>query len=471
MRLHNLSNYLVEDEDPDTSLAGASLIAGIGFVAGLRCMIWVDDSGIAAGAATEMTMPTAVSILEMAKKQKLPLLHLVESAGADLTRFKVESWSGFGGVFKHLANLSAAGIPVISVLHGASTAGGAYMPGMSDYVIGVKKNGLAALAGAALVKAATGEHANDRELGGSEMHASASGLVEYLAEDDAQAIAWLRDLMLRLNWSAHSDQPHRLAYDAPKYDTDELAGVVPADYRVPYEVREVLARLVDGSAFEDFKPAFGVSTVCVQSQIMGFPCGLIGNNGPIDPQGAAKATQFYQLCDQAQMPIIFLHNTTGYMVGTQVEQQGMIKLGAKMIQAVSNIRVPKITLFIGASYGAGSYGMCGTAYEPDFMFSWPSATSNVMGGEQAGKTMSQVAIAGARRKGLEPDLEAIQAREAKIISHFKRQESAFYTSGRNLDHGVIDPRDSRKVLGFVLETCLQARLRKLQPNSFGVARI
>jgi len=275
----------------------------------------------------------------------------------------------------------------------------------------------------------------------------------------------------RLDWNARLNPPRRRDYIAPVYDPDEIAGVVPIDYTVPYDVREVLARVVDGSDFQEFKPAYGPATVCVQAAIMGYVCGIIGNNGPFDPSGATKATQFFQLCDQSDMPIIFLNNITGYMVGTDYEHAGMIKHGSKMIATVTNVRVPRIALYIGASFGAGNYGMCGYAYEPDFLFSWPNASTGVMGGAQAAKTMSQVAAVAAERRGTEVDGEALAEQEATIKAIFGRQESAFYTSGRNLDHGVIDPRDTRKVLGFTLETCLEARNRVLKPNSFGVARM
>ena len=471
LRLHTLANYLVDDPNPETSVPGASLLCGIGFVRGVRCMIWADDSGIRAGSVTRNTLPTVLSLEDIALRQKLPLIHLVESAGADLMSFLVESWAGFGAAFRNLALLSSAGIPTTVVLHGPSTAGGAYMPGMSDYVIGVKENGLAALGGAALVRAATGEIADERELGGSEMHATVSGLVEYLADDDAQGLAMARDVMGRLDWNKTTDLPKRREYAPPLCDADELAGVVPVDYRTPYDVREVLARIVDGSDFEEFKPRYGVSTFCAQTSIMGYACAIIGNNGPIDPDGATKAAQFIQLCDSSGTPLIFLQNTTGYMVGTEYEQAGMIKHGSKMIQAVSTVRVPKITMYIGASYGAGNYGMCGYAYKPDFLFSWPNSSSNVMGGEQAAKTMRQVIESAAERRGTEVDPAQLQGQEDAIIAHFSKQESAFYTSGRVLDHGVIDPRDTRRVLGFTLETCLEARARTCNPNTFGVARM
>lgn len=471
LRLHTLTNYLLEDENPESSIPGGSVILGIGFISGVRSMIWVDDSGIRAGAATRGGWLAALNAQEMAIRLKLPFVHLVESAGANLMEYQVELWADAGKLFRNLARLSAAGIPTLVVLHGPSTAGGAYMPGMSDYVVGVKNNGLAALGGAALVKAATGEVADERLLGGTEMHASVTGTVEYLAEDDAEGAAIARDVLGRLDWNARLNPPHRRDYQPPVYDPDEIAGVVPVDYTVPYDVREVIARFVDGSDFQEFKPDYGPATICVQASVMGFACGIIGNNGPFDPAGATKATHFFQLCDQADLPIIFLNNITGYMVGTEYEHAGMIKHGSKMIQAVTNVRVPRIALYIGASYGAGNYGMCGYAYEPDFLFSWPNASTGVMGGQQAARTMSQVAQVAAERRGKAVDAEAIAAQESQIEAIFSRQESAFYTSGRNLDHGVIDPRDTRRVLGFALETVLEARNRSLKPNSFGVARV
>ena len=471
VQLHALAGYLVDSSDPEKSVPGSSLIVGIGFVSGVRCMVWVDDSGIKAGAMGKMSLPAVLSIQALARRHRLPLIHLVESAGANLMEYKVEGWAQGGALFRNLALLSAEGIPTITVLHGPSTAGGAYMPGLSDYVIGVKKNGMAALAGAALVHAATGEKADERELGGSEMHASTSGLVEYLAEDDAHGIAIARDVVRRLDWNKRLARHGAHAFEEPKYDPDELAGVVPVDYRTPYDVREVVARFADGSDFEDFKPRYGLSTVCLQGAINGIACGIIGNNGPIDPAGATKASQFIQLCDQADMPIVFLNNTTGYMVGTEYERAGMIKHGAKMIQAVSNARVPRITLYIGASFGAGNYGMSGIAFEPDFLFAWPNATTGVMGGEQAAGTMTMVARVAAQRKGEAVDEEALAGQHKMIAAHFDRQSDAFFTSGRCLDHGVIDPRDTRKVLGFCLETCLESRNRTLRPNAFGVARM
>jgi geranyl-CoA carboxylase beta subunit len=472
LEIANMAGYLVDDPNPETSVPGATQICGIGYVGGARCMVQVDDSGINAGAMTRTSTRKGLRCMDIAMQQKLPFVHLVESAGANLLEYEVEMWMAGGGIFARLARLSAAGLPVVTVLHGASAAGGAYMPGMSDYVVGIRNNGKAYLAGPALLKAATGEIADDAELGGAEMHATVTGLVEYLAEDDAQGLQICRDVIRRLDWNRHC--PAALAprsWDEPLYPPDELLGVVPVDYRQPYDAREVVARLVDGSSFLEFKPAFGVTLVCLQTAIQGHAVGILCNNGPIDPDGAAKAAQFIQLCDQADTPLLFLQNITGYMVGTQYEQAGMIKHGSKMIQAVTNARVPRLTLMIGASFGAGNYGMCGQGYDPDFVFSWPNIQIGVMGGAQAAKTMSEVFRAGAARKGREVDEAMLAEQEARVIAHYDRQSDAFYTSGRMLDDGLIDPRDSRRVLAMALAICREGRQRRTRPNAFGVGRM
>ncbi|MFT5007295.1 MAG: geranyl-CoA carboxylase beta subunit [Paracoccaceae bacterium] len=470
LELFNMASYLVDDPDPDTSVPGGSMLIGIGFVSGARCLVFVDDSGINAGSMTAKSVEKALGALAIAQKQKLPFVHLVESAGANLMAYTVELWAHGGGMFAGLARLSAAGIPTITVLHGASTAGGAYQPGMSDYVIGVRDNGMAMLGGAALVRAATGEIATDQALGGVEMHAETTGLVEYLAQDDAHGIEIARDVIDRLHWGKNVEQS-TTDYEMPVFNAAELAGVIPVDYHKPYDMHELAARIVDGSDLSDFKPDFGAGTLCLQAQIMGQSCGIIGNNGPIDPDGAAKVTHFLQLCEQAGHPVIFLNNTTGYMVGLAYERAGMIKHGSKMIQAVTNLTVAKISLYIGASFGAGNYGMCGYAFDPDFLFTWPNAVTGVMGGEQAAGTMEQVMRVGAARKGVNVDEDKLAAQSAAISAHFDQQSDAFYTSGRVLDHGMIDPRDTRAVLGFCLQTSAESRARKLRPNSFGVARI
>lgn len=464
----NITGYMVDTDREENSLPGSTLIAGIGYIAGRRCMVTVDDSAIKAGALTVGSAQRFIRAEDIALEQKLPFIHLVESAGGDLKAYTVEGFVEGGTIFANLARLSAAGIPTLAVLHGSSTAGGAYMPGLSDYVIGVKGGGKAFLAGPPLLKAATGEVADDQSLGGAEMHADVSGLVDILAEDDAEAILMAREFVSRL---PATPELKTSPYTAPKHSSEELAGVVPTDYRRPYDVREIMARITDGSDFTDFKERIGQATVCAFAAIHGHRVGILGNNGPIDNPGAHKAAQFLQLCDSSETPVIFLQNTTGYMVGVEHERLGMIKNGSKMIQAVANIRVPKITIHVGASFGAGNYGMCGRGFKPDFCFTWPNARTGVMGGEQAGRVMRIVAEDAASAKGEAPNEEMLAFQEAALKHHFDGQADAFITSGRNCDDGLIDPRDTRKVLGFLLATCLEARTRQLQPNAFGVARV
>jgi len=467
----NLAGYLVDSPDPDKSIAGSTVITGIGFIAGVRCMVVVDDSGIQAGTLTSASGYRIRRCEEIALQQKLPFVHLVESGGGDLLNYTVEGFSQGGALFGNLARLSKAGIPVIAILHGSSTAGGAYMPGLSDYVIAVRDNGRAFLAGPPLLKAATGEIATEEELGGADMHACVSGLAEYLAENDGHAVQMCRELMHRLQWNKDCAAPNRRAHREPQYDSDELAGVIPCDYRSPYDMRELVARVVDGSDFLEFKSRYGAATVCLQADIFGLPCGMLGNNGPIDPDGATKAAQFLQLCEQSNLPVIFLQNTTGYIVGTKSERAGMIKHGSKMIQAVRNLDVPRITLMTGASFGAGNYGMCGRHFEPDFLYTFPNARTGVMGGEQAAKTMSEVARGKAAAAGETVDEDTLAKQEAYLANIFDSQSSAFYTSGHMLDDGMIDPRDARKLLGFLLETVWETRHRTVRQNSFGIARM
>ena len=471
LEIGNLAGYRLDTKDEAKSIPGGTVISGIGFISGVRCCVVVDDSGILAGSLTLAGGYRIARAQQISLEQRLPFVHLVESAGGDLMNYTVENFAEGGDLFGALAKLSKEGIPVISILHGSSTAGGAYMPGLSDYVIAVKGTGRAFLAGPPLLKAATGEIATEEELGGSEMHATTSGLAEYLAENDGHGIQICREVVARLQWNDSCQLPEAREFAEPIYDPDELAGVIPVDYRTPYDMRELVARVVDGSDFLDFKPRFGVSTVCIQAEIYGQAVGIIGNNGPIDPQGANKATQFLQLLDQADIPALFFQNTTGYIVGTKSEQAGMIKHGSKMIQAVRNIDVPRITFMTGASFGAGNYGMCGRGYDPDFLYTFPNAKMGVMGGEQAAKTMSMVARGKAAAMGVEPDEEALAAQEKGLAHIFDSQSDAFYTSGHLLDDGMIDPRNMRKTLGLLLETVREARHRTVRPNSFGIARL
>ncbi|GJL95114.1 MAG: acetyl-CoA carboxylase carboxyltransferase subunit [Hyphococcus sp.] len=467
----NIAGYLQDTQEEEKSIPGSTIMSGIGFINGVRCAIVTDDSGIKAGAMTVAGGYRLKRAQEIALAQKLPFVHLVESAGGDLMNYTVGGFLEGGSLFANLARLSKKGLPVVAVLHGSSTAGGAYMPGLSDYVIAVKGQGKAFLAGPPLLKAATGEIATEDELGGAEMHASISGLAEYLAENDGEAVLTAREIISRLDWNRRCEAQPQKQFREPIYDPDEILGIVSTDYKKPYDVREVVARIVDGSDFTDFKPRYGVSTVCLQAEIYGQACGIIGNNGPIDPDGATKAAQFIQLCDQADIPLIFLQNTTGYLVGKQYEQSGMIKHGSKMIQAVTNTDVPRITMMIGASFGAGNYGMCGRGYDPDFCVTWPNAATGVMGGAQAAQVMSIIAEARAEKSGVELNREQIAMQEKMLTHMFDRQSGGFYTSGHCLDDGMIDPRDTRKTLGFLLATVWEARHRETKENSFGIARM
>jgi geranyl-CoA carboxylase beta subunit len=327
------------------------------------------------------------------------------------------------------------------------------------------------LAGPPLLRAATGEIATDEELGGADMHATVSGLGEYLAEDDADGIRIAREIMAKLPWNAQLPPVRHKACKEPRHSPEELAGAVPIDYRQPYDVREIVARVVDDSDFLDFKSGYGVHTVCGHAEIEGHAVGLIGNNGPIDADGAAKAAQFIQLCCQANVPIVYLQNTTGYMVGREAEQKGIIKHGSKMIQAVANATVPQLTIHVGASFGAGNYGMCGRAYDPRFIFAWPSNHVAVMGGEQAAKVMAIVTEEKLKREGKPVDMAKLDAMEDAIIKRMEGESTALYATARLWDDGLIDPRDTRKVLGFCLSICREAELRPLKRSTFGVARM
>ena len=464
--LCSLAGYLQDTKEAAQSVPGGGIVAGIGFVSGTRCMIAASDSGIEAGAIQAMGLDKILRVQEIALANKLPFLHLVESAGANLMRYRVEGFVHGGALFRNLARLSAAGIPVITVQHGSGTAGGAYMPGLSDIVIMVRGRSRAFLAGPPLLKAATGEIATEEELGGAEMHTAVSGLGEYLAEDDRHALGIARDVVARLSWRESHWMP-----DQVRHDKEEMLTLVPSNLREPVDMREVIVRLADGGDMLEFKPLYGAGTVCAQGVIAGHAVGFITNNGPIDVAGANKATHFIQWLCQLGHPIVYLQNTTGYIVGKQSEQDGMIKHGSKMIQAVTSATVPQITIQCGASFGAGNYGMCGRAYAPRFLFSWPSAKTAVMGGEQAAQTMQIVTEAALARKGIEPDPAESKKQFDRIVSMFEAQADAFYTSGLMLDDGVIDPRDTRDVLAFCLDTIAEAAAKELRPVQFGVARM
>jgi geranyl-CoA carboxylase beta subunit len=500
--LCSLAGYLQDSKDPEKSVPGGGMLAGMGFVSGVRCMVVASDSGIDAGAIQARGLEKILRVQEIALQNQLPFIHLVESAGANLTKYQVEGFVLGGSLFRNLARLSAAGIPVITVQHGSGTAGGAYMPGLSDIVIMVRGRSRAFLAGPPLLMAATGEVATEEELGGAEMHTSVSGLGEYLAEDDREALGLARRVVASIAREEKSVRPERPSVRPepveglthaqarastgsartvmrptrndlaePLLPTEDLLALMPAHHREPVDMREVIARIVDGSELLEFKALYGAATLCVQARIGGHAVGIISNNGPIDVAGASKATHFIQWMCQLGHPIVYLQNTTGYMVGKDSEQGGMIKHGSKMIQAVTNATVPQITIQCGASFGAGNYGMCGRGYAPRFLFSWPQAKTAVMGGEQAARTMQIVAEAGMARKGITPDPVQMQAQFDHIVNVFESQADAFHTSGLVLDDGVIDPRDTRAVLAFCLATCAEAAAREPRRMQFGVARM
>ena len=482
--LCSLAGFLQDKPDPNTSVPGGGMLAGMGFISGVRCMVVASDSGIEAGAIQARGLEKILRVQDIALENKLPFIHLVESAGANLTKYKVEGFVLGGALFRNLARHSAAGLPVITVQHGSGTAGGAYMPGLSDVVIMVRGRSRAFLAGPPLLMAATGEVATEEELGGADMHTSVSGLGEYLAEDDREALGLARSVVGRLAARAPTPALPQRGREpdgsggwggdwavSPHFPAEDLLSLMPAHHREPVDMREVMLRITDASDILEFKPLYGAATVCAQARVGGHAVGLISNNGPIDVAGANKATHFIQWMCQLGHPIIYLQNTTGYMVGKDSEQGGMIKHGSKMIQAVTSATVPQITIQCGASFGAGNYGMCGRGYAPRFLFSWPNARTAVMGGEQAARTMQIVAEAGMARKGITPDPVQMQAQFDQIVNVFESQADAFHTSGLVLDDGVIDPRDTRAVLAFCLDTCAEAAAHQPRPMQFGVARM
>jgi len=472
LELSTLCGYKMHD-DTDGSQAGGNLIAGIGYVSGTRCLVMASNSAIKGGTMTAFGVQKTHRLQEIALHQKLPVLSLIESGGANLL-YQAEIFIPAGRQFANQARLSAAGIPQVTVVHGSSTAGGAYMPGLSDYVVMVRGNAKVFLAGPPLLKAATGEIAVDEDLGGAEMHTQVAGTGEFLAENDADGIRIAREIVRNLDWNRQRPKLALREVRAPLYDIDELCGVVPPDYRKPYDCREVIARLVDGSEFLEFKREYDQATICGRAVLHGHQVGILGNNGPITTRGATKAGQFIQLCSQSDIPILYLMNTTGFMVGAESEQGGIVKHGSKMLQAVANAPVPQITVVIGGAFGAGNYGMCGRGLSPEFIFAWPNSRTAVMGGEQAAKVMSIVTrekwIKEGRTIG-EAEEARLAALEAKIVAQFEAESTAFAASARLFDDGLIDPRDTRRVLGLCLSICAEARARPVATNTFGIARL
>jgi acyl-CoA carboxylase subunit beta len=449
---------------------GASVVTGIGVVEGVECMIMASDPTVRGGSSNPWTVKKTFRAMDIAMENRLPLINLGESGGADLPSQK-EIFIPGGRLFRDLTRLSAAGIPTIALIFGNATAGGAYVPGMSDHVVMVKEQAKVFLGGPPLVKMATGEESDDESLGGAEMHARKSGLADYFAVDEQDAIRIGRRIVARLNWHKRGAKPSVLV--PPKFDEEELLGIVPGDLKIPFDPRDVIARVVDGSDFDEFKPMYGTSLATGWANVHGYPVGILANaQGVLFSAESQKAAQFIQLANQTNTPLIFLHNTTGYMVGKDFEQGGIIKHGSMMINAVSNSKVPHISILMGASYGAGHYGMCGRAYDPRFLFAWPSAKSAVMGPQQLAGVLSIVARAAAQARGQEYDEQGDAAMRSMVEAQIEAESLPMFLSGRLYDDGVIDPRDTRTVLGLCLSAIHTTPVAGISGNGgFGVFRM
>ncbi len=428
---------------------GAAIVTGVGVVSGVECMIIAHDPTVRGGTMNPYTLRKNLRALEIARVNRLPVVYLVESGGADLPT-QSELFVHAGKIFHDLTELSSLGIPTISLVFGNSTAGGAYVPGMCDYAVLVDKQAKVFLGGPPLVKMATGEESDDEALGGADMHTRVSGLGDYFAVDETDAIRIGRDIVAHLNWRKLGPGPTRCA-DEPVFDAEELLGIASGDSRIPFDPHDVIARIVDGSRFSEYKPRWGTSLATGWASIHGFPVGILANSrGVLFSEESKKATEFILLANQTDTPLIFLQNVTGFMVGAEYEQGGIIKDGAKMINAVTNSTVPHITINMGGSFGAGNYGMSGRAYDPRFMFTWVNAKLAVMGAAQLAGVLSIVGKAAAEAAGREFDHDADARRTAEIEAQIERESHSFFVSARIYDDGVIDPRDTRSVLGMAL---------------------
>ena len=461
---------------------GGGCVCGIGVVAGTECVIFANDPSVLAGAMTVYVGEKWNRAMEIARVNRLPYINFVESAGGDLrmgTGKKGDQppiaptighthFAATGRFFYDMTELSKMRIPVISVVFGSSTAGGAYQPGMSDYNIFVKDQAKVFLAGPPLVKMATGEESDDETLGGAKMHSEVSGLSDYLAEDEMDAIRLCRNVVSHLHWEKEGMEP-TLVGDEPTLDPEELLGLVDEDLKSPLDIREVIGRIVDGSRFEEYKPLYGKTMICGWSMMHGYPVGIVSNNGPIYPESAEKAATFIQLCNKRNMPIIFLQNVTGFLVGKDFERQAIIKKGSQLINAVSNSTVPHITIIVGSSYGAGTYAMSGKAYDNKFTFLWPTAKIAVMGPKQIAGVMSIVRRGQAARKGEKFD-EKADAEIVKMVENAAEQMSlGLVASSMITDDGIIDPRDTRTIIGFCLSIINNSEIKGA--SEFGVFRL
>jgi acetyl-CoA carboxylase carboxyltransferase component len=447
---------------------GASIITGVGVVSGVECVLIAHDPTVRGGAMNPYSLRKSLRALEIARRNRLPVINLVESGGADLPT-QSELFVPAGKIFHDLTELSARGVPTIALVFGNSTAGGAYVPGMCDYSVLVDGQAKVFLGGPPLVKMATGEDADDEELGGALMHSRVSGLADYFATGERDAIRLGRRIVSELNWRKLGPGP-TLPADEPVHNAEELLGIAPADIRVPFDPREVLARVVDGSRFGEYKESYGTSLVTGWASVHGYPVGVLANaRGVLFSEEAKKAAEFIQLANQTDTPLVFLQNTTGYMVGASYEQGGIIKDGAKMINAVTNSTVPHITLNMAASFGAGNYGMSGRAYDPRLMFAWPGAKLAVMGAPQLAGVMSIVGRSAAQAAGRPFDESADEQRRAAIEAQIERESHAFFVTARLYDDGLIDPRDTRTVLGIALSAACSAPVEGRR--GFGVFRM
>ncbi|MCX6464560.1 MAG: acyl-CoA carboxylase subunit beta [Pseudonocardiales bacterium] len=447
---------------------GASVVTGIGVVSGVECMVIAHDPTVRGGAMNPYSLRKTLRALEIARVNRLPVVNLVESGGADLPS-QAELFVPGGRIFHELTEMSALGIPTVALVFGNSTAGGAYVPGMCDHAVLVDRQAKVFLGGPPLVRMATGEEADDESLGGADMHSRVSGLSDHFAVDEHDAIRIGRSIIARINWRKHGPAP---AADPapPRYDPDEILGVVSADPKVPFDPREVLARTVDGSEFDEYKPLYGTSLVTGWASVHGYPVGVLANHrGVLFGEESKKATEFILLANQTDTPLVFLQNTTGYMVGTRYEQGGIVKDGAKMNNAVTNSTVPHLTITMASSFGAGNYGMSGRAFDPRLLFAWPGATLAVMGAAQLAGVLSIVGRASAASQGKPFDADADRARTAAIEAQIAAEAHAFAVSGRVHDDGIVDPRDTRTVLGLALSavhsTTVEGR------RGFGVFRM
>ncbi|MEN8892897.1 carboxyl transferase domain-containing protein [Planktotalea arctica] len=447
----------------------AGVIAGIGTVEGHECMVVCNDATVKGGTYYPMTVKKHLRAQEIAEENNLPCIYLVDSGGANLPNQDevFPDRDHFGRIFYNQARMSAKGIPQIAAVMGSCTAGGAYVPAMSDVTIIVREQGTIFLAGPPLVKAATGEVVTAEDLGGGDVHTRLSGVADYLAEDDAHALALVRRAVSHLNRAKPSTVQWQ-SPEEPAYDPAELFGVVPADLRTPYDIREVIARLVDGSRFDEFKPRYGETLVTGFAHLKGCPIGIIANNGVLFSEAAQKGAHFVELCSQRKIPLVFLQNITGFMVGRKYENEGIARHGAKLVTAVATTSVPKITMLVGGSFGAGNYGMAGRAYQPRFLWSWPNSRISVMGGAQAAGVLATVKRDAIERKGGQWSADEEAAFKQPTIDMFEEQSHPLYASARLWDDGVIDPRKSRDVLSLSLSAALNA---PIEDTRFGVFRM